>query len=108
MREAPSLVIIRELVRRGARVTAYDPVATNEAIRILGDDKCVRFGDSAMQVLEGADALVVVTEWKEFRSPDFHRMREAIRGPVIFDGRNILDPASSREAGFEYFGIGRS
>ncbi|MEO7055484.1 MAG: UDP-glucose/GDP-mannose dehydrogenase family protein [Caldimonas sp.] len=107
MREAPSLVIVRELGRRGARVVAYDPVATDEARRMLADVATVEFVATAMAALDGADALVIVTEWKEFRSPDFEAMRAAMRQAVLYDGRNILDPAAARSAGFDYTGIGR-
>ena len=107
MREAPSVVVIRDLQRRGAHVQAYDPVATEEARRILGDGESLRFCDSAMAALEGTDALVLVTEWKEFRSPNYARMKAAMRQAVIFDGRNILDGGVATAAGFEYKGIGR-
>lgn len=108
MREAPSLVLIHELLRRGARVAAYDPVAATQAQRVLGELPGLGYARSASQALEGADALVIVTEWKEFRSPDFERMKSLARQAVIFDGRNILDPAAARDAGFEYTGIGRA
>ena len=107
MREAPSLVVVQELIRRGATVRAYDPVAVDEARRILGDAGAVEYGASAMDVLRGADALVIVTEWKEFRSPDLERMKSMMRQAVVFDGRNILNPRDARDAGFEYSGIGR-
>jgi UDPglucose 6-dehydrogenase len=107
MREAPSLVLIDELMRRGARINAYDPVAAAEAARILGPRERLRFAASAMSALEGADALVLVTEWKEFRSPDLDRIRRTLRQPVVFDGRNILDPIRARVAGLDYTGIGR-
>ena len=107
MREAPSEVVVRELARRGARIRAYDPVAMQEARRALGDVAAVDFVARAMDALRGADALVIVTEWKEFRSPDLEHMKTLMRQAVIFDGRNILDPAAARAAGFEYTGIGR-
>ncbi|MCE9659463.1 MAG: UDP-glucose/GDP-mannose dehydrogenase family protein [Burkholderiales bacterium] len=107
VREAPSQVIARELCRRGAVVRAYDPVAEGQARRVLDDVSGLEFVNSAMAALHGADALVIVTEWKEFRSPDLERMRSQMRTPVIFDGRNILEPAAARAAGFEYSGIGR-
>ena len=107
MREAPSQVVIRELARRGATVRAYDPVATAEAKRLLGDTARLEFAPSAMAALHGADALVIVTEWKEFRSVDLEAMKTAMRGDVIVDGRNILEPAAARAAGFDYAGIGR-
>jgi UDPglucose 6-dehydrogenase len=108
MRAAPSLTLIEELLHRGARVSAYDPIATPVARGVLGKRPGLQFCDTATQALEGADALVIVTEWKEFRSLDLERVREELRTPVIFDGRNILDPALTRAAGFEYFCIGRA
>ncbi|HJV25728.1 MAG TPA: UDP-glucose/GDP-mannose dehydrogenase family protein, partial [Aromatoleum sp.] len=107
MREAPSRVIVAELFRRGATVSAYDPVAMAEARRIFGDEPRLRYVERPMEVLDKADALVIVTEWKEFRSPDFGRIRETLRHPVIFDGRNMYDPAAMKRAGIEYHGIGR-
>jgi UDPglucose 6-dehydrogenase len=108
MREAPSQTLIRALTERGASVTAYDPVAMNEARRVLGDLNGLSFRAQALDVLEGADALVIVTEWKEFRSPDLERIVSSLRRPIVFDGRNILDPTSARAAGLEYIGIGRA
>ena len=108
IREAPSLVVIRALQSRGARVQAYDPVAMPEARRVLGDGPELSFPASAMDALAGADALVVVTEWKEFRSPDYERMKAAMGEAVIFDGRNILDSTVAAAAGFDYMGIGRA
>jgi UDPglucose 6-dehydrogenase len=107
IREAPSAVVIAELTRRGARVRAYDPVAIDAARRAHGATAGLEFAPSALAALEGADALVIVTEWKEFRSPDLDAMKGAMRRAVIFDGRNILDPRQARAAGFEYTGIGR-
>jgi UDPglucose 6-dehydrogenase len=107
MREAPSQVVVRELARRGASIRAYDPVATTQARRVLGDVSGLEFAGNAMRALDGADALVIVTEWKEFRSVDLDAMRTLMRRPLIVDGRNIIDPASARAAGFEYVGIGR-
>jgi len=107
MRDAPSRVILAELFRRGATVAAYDPVAMTEARRIFGDEARLRYVDRPMAVLDGADALIIVTEWKEFRSPDFARIRELLRHPVVFDGRNMYDPAVMKRAGLEYRGIGR-
>jgi len=107
MREAPSQVIVRALTARGARVKAYDPVAASEAARVFADVRGLELASRAMDALDGADALVVVTEWKEFRSPDYERMRARMRQAVIFDGRNILDPEAARAAGFVYTGIGR-
>jgi UDPglucose 6-dehydrogenase len=105
MREAPALAIIEALLAKGASVRAYDPKAMHEAKRALEDR--VTFCARSYEALEGADALVVVTEWNEFREPDFARMKKLLRRPVIFDGRNIYDPAEMERQGFEYQGIGR-
>ncbi|MBL8477373.1 MAG: UDP-glucose/GDP-mannose dehydrogenase family protein [Methyloversatilis sp.] len=107
MREAPSRVVIGELFRRGATITAYDPVAMTETQRIYGDEPRLAYADKPMDALEGADALVIVTEWKEFRSPDFERIKAALKQPVIFDGRNLYEPALPRSFGIEYSAIGR-
>jgi len=107
MREAPSRVILSALARRGARFAAYDPVAMDEARRVLGDPGWIRFAASPMEAVAGADALVILTEWKAFRSPDFEAMRAKMKSPLIFDGRNMYDPAYVKGAGFEYFAIGR-
>jgi len=107
MREAPSRVIIAELFRRGATVTAYDPVAMPETRRIFGDDRRLGYVDRPMAALDGADALVIVTELKEFRSPDFSVIKEKRMSPVIFDGRNIFEPVLPRQAGLTYLSIGR-
>ena len=107
MREAPSRVIIGELFRRGATVTAYDPVAMEETKRIYGDEPRLGYAEKPMDALAGADALVIVTEWKEFRSPDFERIRGALRQPVVFDGRNLYEPEVPRSFGIEYSAIGR-
>jgi UDPglucose 6-dehydrogenase len=107
MREAPSLVVIDELTRRGATVLAYDPVAMEHARQILAGQRGVRFADSPMAALKGSDALAIVTEWKEFRSPDFAMIKSTLRHPVIFDGRNMYDPAFVKKQGIEYHGIGR-
>jgi UDPglucose 6-dehydrogenase len=107
MREAPSRVLVAELLRRGASVSAYDPVALDEARRVFAGTPGVGFADKAMSALEGADALVIVTEWKEFRSPDFGAIKAALREPVIFDGRNMYVPELPEGAGIEYHAIGR-
>jgi UDPglucose 6-dehydrogenase len=107
MREAPSLVLIAELLARRASIRAYDPVATHEAQRILGADPRISYAATPMEALDGADALAIVTEWKEFRSPDFDAIKAKLKTPVIFDGRNLYDPATPRKAGLEYFAIGR-
>jgi UDPglucose 6-dehydrogenase len=105
MREAPAVTIINELIRAGAKVNAHDPAAMHEAKRHLG--KGVTFFDNNYDALKGADALVVVTEWNEFRRPDIERMKKLMRGHVVFDGRNIYNPAVWKEQGFVYFGVGR-
>ena len=105
MREAPSISIIRSLLSKGASVTAYDPEATASARRLFGDQ--IRYCDKSYDALAGADALAVVTEWNEFREPDFKRMRQLMRSPVVFDGRNIYSPDQMRALGFTYFSIGR-
>ncbi len=107
MREAPSLVLIADLLARGASIRAYDPVATHEAQRILGANPRISYAATPMEALDGADALAIVTEWKEFRSPDFDAIKAKLKTPVIFDGRNLYDPATPRKAGLEYFAIGR-
>jgi len=107
MREAPSRIIIEGLWDQGATVVVYDPVAMDESKRIYGDDKRISYVDSSMQALEGADALVIVTEWKEFRAPDFEKIKKMLKVPAIFDGRNMYSPAQVKDAGLEYFAIGR-
>ena len=107
MREAPSRVVINGLLARGASITAYDPVAMEEAMKIFANEPGVRFATSTVGALDGADALIIVTEWKEFRSPDFDDMKKRLKSPVIFDGRNLYDPVVMREAGIEYFSMGR-
>lgn len=105
MREAPSLVLIEQLANAGATVTAYDPVAVHEAQRILGDK--IKYSDEQYDTLEGADALVVVTEWPEFRSPDFDKMATLLKSKAIFDGRNIYEPSEMKTMGYHYECIGR-
>ena len=107
MREAPSRVMVGELARRGARVTAYDPVAMDEARKIYDGDKSIAFAASAMEAVQGADALVIMTEWKAFRSPDFDALGKALKSKVIFDGRNLYEPSVVRSHGIEYHPIGR-
>ena len=107
MREAPSRVLIAEMLSRGASVTAYDPVAVPEARRIFQGEARVRFAASPLEALEEADALAIVTEWKEFRSPDFAAIRARLKTPAIFDGRNLYEPAEVRRHGLEYYAIGR-
>ena len=107
MREAPSLVLIEDLVKRGAKIVAFDPVAFVEAKHLLGDNPNVKLASSAMNALNGVDALAIVTEWKTFRAPDFAAMKAALKTPVVFDGRNLYEPDAMRESGFEYYPIGR-
>jgi UDPglucose 6-dehydrogenase len=107
MREAPSRVVIAELLARGAAVSVYDPVAMDEARRVLPAHEGIRFASSAEAALDGADALLVVTEWKEFKSPDFEAIRKALRQPLVIDGRNLYDPALLASLGIDYEGIGR-
>ena len=106
MREAPSITIIRELTRRGAAVRATDRAAFDTARAYFGDS--ITYVKDEYEVLSGADALLVVTEWKEFRNPDFDRIKELLRQPVVFDGRNLYDPAFMREQGFNHISIGRA
>ncbi|MCD6589231.1 MAG: UDP-glucose/GDP-mannose dehydrogenase family protein [Candidatus Fermentibacteraceae bacterium] len=105
MRDAPSVVIISELLERGAQVRVYDPEATEYARTILGDT--VEYCSSSYDAVDGSDALILVTEWTEFREPDFNRMITLLRKPVIFDGRNIWNPGKLSSIGFTYYGIGR-
>lgn len=107
MREAPSRVLIDGLWRAGATVSAYDPAAMGEALHIFGDDDRIRIAKSPTAALKDCDALVIVTEWKEFRSPDFAAIKQTLREAVIFDGRNLYDPKTVREAEIEYYAIGR-
>ena len=107
MREAPSRVTMEGLWAKGATITAYDPAAIHETQRIYGDEPRLRYAATPMDCLDGADALVIVTEWKVFRSPDFSEIKAKLKSPVIFDGRNLYEPKTVREHGLEYFPIGR-
>ncbi len=107
MREAPSRVLLEALWQAGASVRAFDPEAMEETRRLYGERNDLVLCEQAYAALEGADALVVVTEWKAFRSPDFERIRTSLRTPVVFDGRNIFDPGAVEAAGVAYYGIGR-
>jgi UDPglucose 6-dehydrogenase len=107
MREAPSRSLVADLVAAGALVRGYDPAAGEHARQIFQNEKSVTVVDSASAALEGADALVIVTEWQEFRSPDFARIRATLKVPAIFDGRNLYDPAVLKGLGIEYYPIGR-
>ena len=106
MREAPRRVIIGELARRGAAIQAYDPVAMPEARRVLAGTPRLSFVDHQSAALEGADALLIVTEWKEFRTPDFDHIKATLKQPLILDGRNLYEPALMREFGIDYVGVG--
>ena len=105
MREAPSLVLIEQLLAAGATVTAFDPVAMDECRRRIGDR--IRYATQMYEALEGADAMIVVTEWQEFKVPKFTYIEKALKEKVIFDGRNIYNPEQMREFGYVYYGIGR-
>lgn len=114
MREAPARVLLRTLIEHGATVAVYDPVAMEEARRVLALDFAdadlarIRFASSPMDALDNAEALLIVTEWKAFRSPDFEQIKTRLKQPVIFDGRNLFEPIVMAENGIEYHGIGRS
>jgi len=105
MREAPSLVVIEELLQAGARVQAHDPEALKSARQIFGDR--IEYFETNYDALDGADALIILTEWNEFRHPNFHRMKAALKQPTIFDGRNLYDPPLMLALDFRYYSIGR-
>jgi len=105
MREAPSIAIANELLSEGVKLQVHDPVAIKEARKIFG--RKVKYCERPYDALKGAHALVLVTEWSEFRNPDFERMKELMAEPVVFDGRNIYDPDGMKDLGFAYYGIGR-
>ena len=107
MREAPSRVVIAELLKRGAQVRAYDPVARGEAARIFGSTPGLELVDSAMAAVQGSDALLIATEWREFRTPDFDALKAALRQPLVLDGRNLYEPALMQALGIDYVGVGR-
>ena len=100
-------MLLERLWAAGARVRAFDPAAMKETHRIYGDRADLTLCNRARETLEGADALAIVTEWKEFRSPDFDFLKKQLKAPVIFDGRNLYDPAMMRKQGFKYYAIGR-
>jgi UDPglucose 6-dehydrogenase len=108
MREAPSRSVIDGILARGGRVAAYDPIAMHEAQRIYRDEPRVTLSESPLGCLDGANALIIVTEWKEFRSPDFAQIKRRLAQPLIFDGRNLYDPSVVSAAGLEYYSIGRA
>jgi UDPglucose 6-dehydrogenase len=107
MREAPSRVLMEALWKAGAKVRAFDPVAMSECARIYGAREDLTLCKTSPEVLAGADALAIVTEWREFRSPDFDHIRSTLKAPVIFDGRNLYDPSHMARDGFSYYAIGR-
>ena len=107
MRDAPSRVLIADLVNRGATIQAYDPVCMGEARRLFADDLQISYAKKPMDALNDADVLAIVTEWKEFRSPDFAEIKSKLKTPAIFDGRNLYDIDTLRKAGIEYYPIGR-
>jgi UDPglucose 6-dehydrogenase len=105
IREAPALEVIEELRKAGATVAAYDPIAAENVRAKLGDQ--IVLTDDPYAAAEGADAVVLITEWHQLRQPDFVQLRKLVRTPVLFDGRNVWDPVAAQRAGFEYHGIGR-
>jgi UDPglucose 6-dehydrogenase len=107
MREAPSRSLMQALWEAGAKIQAYDPVAMDECQKIYGNHAGLELANSAEQTLESADALAIVTEWNEFRSPDFDLVKQRLSEPVIFDGRNLYDPVIMNQLGFIYYAIGR-
>jgi len=107
MREAPSRVLIEKLVESGATINAYDPQASEEARRLYPDENALKIFSTANEALEQSSALIVVTEWNEFRSPDFDFIKNKLIAPLILDGRNLYDPITLTEMGFSYFGVGR-
>jgi UDPglucose 6-dehydrogenase len=107
MREASSRVLMESLWTAGAKVRAYDPIAMPECLRIYGNRPDLTLCKTGLEALQGADALAIVTEWQEFRSPDFEYIKTTLRTPVIFDGRNLYDPDQMARAGFSYYAIGR-
>jgi UDPglucose 6-dehydrogenase len=105
MRDAPAIIVIEALLQMGARIQAFDPEATVEARKIFGDR--IVYAARNYDALDGASALLVLTEWNEFRRPDFERIKELLKEPIIFDGRNIYDPVDLKKLGFDYYSIGR-
>jgi UDPglucose 6-dehydrogenase len=108
MREAPSRVLLESLWKAGATVNAYDPQAVHETQRIYGDHNGLTLCDNKEEALTSVDALIIITEWNVFRSPDFEEIKKNLKEPVIFDGRNIYDPKVMQEMGFRYYSIGRA
>ena len=106
MREAPSITIIEELLANGASVRAHDPEAINEAKKAFGDR--ISYSTNQYEILAGADALVIITDWNEYRNPDFERIKDELKEPVVVDGRNLYKPDRMNMAGFRYFPLGRN
>lgn len=107
MREAPSIVIINGLINAGAEIQAYDPVAMGESKRIFGENEKIKYYSGNYDAIENADALLLITEWHQFRRPDFLKIKKLLKQPVIFDGRNQYNPKELGELGFSYYSIGR-
>ena len=107
IREAPAMILIDTLLKAGATVKIHDPEALENVKAHFGDIDKLHYCDQPYDVLESADALAIVTEWSEYRTPDFKRMKTLMKQPIVFDGRNIYDPAQMQSRGFEYDGIGR-
>jgi UDPglucose 6-dehydrogenase len=108
MRDAPSLIVIKELIKRGASVVAYDPKAINEAREhYFNKEDSISFVETKYDALNSSDALILLTEWKEFRSPDFNQIKSKLKKPIIFDGRNQYSSLNLNEKGFEYYQIGK-
>ena len=105
MRDAPSLVIIDKLLQAGVKVIAYDPIAEKEAKKIIGEK--IKYASDMYSALENADCLFLLTEWKEFRCPDFDKIKKIMKHPVVFDGRNIFDKEEIKKSGFTYYCIGK-
>jgi UDPglucose 6-dehydrogenase len=108
MREAPSITIINALVNAGAKIQAYDPAAMKEAEHIFGNQPNISYTQDEYQALQNADAMLLLTEWHQFRYPDFGRIKSILRQPIIFDGRNQYEPKTMKELGFTYYSIGRT
>lgn len=105
IREAPALYIIKELIAAGATINAFDPEAMSNVKNVVGNT--IDFADSQYEALEGADALIIATEWNEFRTPDFEKISEILNNKVVFDGRNLFDTELMEKHGYYYFSIGR-
>jgi UDPglucose 6-dehydrogenase len=105
MREAPSLVVVDELLKAGAKVSVHDPEALENARKIFGDR--VTYHRANYEAIKGADALIILTEWNQFRHPNFQRIKAELKHPVIFDGRNLYEPSLMKALEFNYYSIGR-